>query len=67
MATATLYNHFCKGVTNRNSGTRMTWWKTSFNMPVPNLYDNNSGWTEGSGVFTYHGEAISFDLSGFEA
>jgi len=67
MATANIYNHFCKGVTNFNSGTRMTWWKTSFNMPVPDIYDIKTGWVEWTGVMTYHGEATSFSLTGFEA
>lgn len=45
----------------------MTWWKTSFNMPVRNIFDNNSTYTETEGMLNATGEATSFDLSGFEA
>lgn len=45
----------------------MTWWKTSFNMPVPNIYDNNSSYSETEGMLNATGEATSFDLSGFDA
>lgn len=67
MATATTYNRFCKGVINNNSGIRMTWWKTSFNMPVPDIFSNGAWWVEWSWIFTYLWTDISFDLSGFEA
>lgn len=67
MAFMVLTNHFAKAFTNKTSGTKMTWWKTSFNMPVRNIFDNNSTYTETEGMLNATGEATSFDLSGFEA
>jgi hypothetical protein len=61
-----LYNRFAKGVANNTSWTKMTWWKTSFNMPVTQIFDNTSSWTQYSWPFTYYGEATSFDLSNFQ-
>jgi hypothetical protein len=59
-----MYHHVAKGVDqDGGSNNIMTWWKTNFNMPVPNLWDGS--WGEGRGPFTYNGEGTSFDLSGF--
>jgi len=58
-------NLISKGLINQVSGTSFTWWKTPFNMPTPNLFDNNSGWIRYQGPFSYPGQATSFDLSGF--
>lgn len=46
MAFMVLTNHFAKAFTNKTSGTKMTWWKTSFNMPVRNIFDNSTTYTE---------------------
>lgn len=54
-----------KGITNNNSGTKFTWWKTNFNMPVPNILDDLSGWTQYTGPFTYTGADTSFSLVTF--
>lgn len=62
---AYFYNRFAKWIENKNSGTQMTWWKTNFNMPVPDLWDDTSNWTEWEGPFIYHGVATSFDFSWF--
>ena len=66
MATTTLRNRFVKWVLNDNDGTRMTWWKTSFNMPVQSIFWNTNNWVEGAWPFSYYWQATSFDLSGFE-
>lgn len=58
-----IYHKVAKGVRDNPSGDIMTWWKTNFNMPVPQLYDGT--WIEGSGPFLYYGLATSFDLTGF--
>jgi hypothetical protein len=55
-----------QGVVNlADSSLKMTFWKTNFNMPVPNLYGNLSTWTRFIGPFSYSGQAGSYDLSGF--
>ena len=63
----TLTNRVAKAFTNKTSWTKMTWWKTSFNMPVPNIFDDNTTYTETEGMITSTGEATSFDLSWYEA
>lgn len=62
---AYFYNRFAKGVENKNSGTQMTWWKTNFNMPVPDVFDDLDDWEEDVGVLIYHGEDTNFNMSGF--
>ena len=62
---ANLYNRFCKWVKNNNSWTQMTWWKTNFNMPVTDIWDDTSSWSSWSWVFTYYWTATSFSLSWF--
>lgn len=57
-----MYHKVAKGVQDNPSGDIMTWWKTNFNMPVPQLFDGT--WIEGVGPFIYHGLATSFDLTG---
>jgi hypothetical protein len=46
MAYAIITNHFAQGFANKASGTKFTWWKTSFNMPVRNIFDNSSIYDE---------------------
>lgn len=62
---AYFYNRFCKWVTNINSWTQMSWRKTNFNMPVPNLYDDTTWWVSWAWVFTYHETNTTFDLAWF--
>ena len=52
-------------VQDGGSGNTMTWWKTNFNMPVPEIWDGN--WVQNRGPFTYQGLATSFDLTGLVA
>lgn len=67
MAFMVITNHVAKAFSNKTSGTKMTWWKTSFNMPVRNIFDNNSTATETEWLLNATWEATSFDLSWFEA
>ena len=62
---AYLYNRFAKWVENNSSWVQMTWWKTNFNMPVPDLWGDTSWWVEWAWPFIYHWQATSFDLSWF--
>jgi hypothetical protein len=66
MASITITNHVAKAYTNNVSWTKMTWWKTSFNMPVPNIFDNNTWYTETTWMLTATWEATSFDLTWFD-
>ncbi len=38
MATLTMNNRFAKWFNNKDDTAKFTWWKTNFNMPVPNLF-----------------------------
>lgn len=67
MAYAIITNHFAQGFANKASGTKFTWWKTSFNMPVRNIFDNSSIYDEYEWMLDSYWEGTSFDLSGFEA
>lgn len=67
MAFMVISNHFAKGFSNKASWTAFNWWKTSFNMPVRNIFDNNSIYTETEWMLNAIDEATSFDLSWFEA
>ena len=67
MAFMVMSNHFAKWFSNKTTWTKFTWWKTSFNMPVKNIFDNNSIYTETEWMLNAIGEATSFDLSGFDA
>lgn len=61
-------SHISKGVTNiENNALKMTWFKTNFNMPVPNyFYDTGaSDWVRTQGCWTYNTETTNYDLSGF--
>ena len=63
--TTSITRHVSKSLTNVSSGTKFTWWKTNFNMPVPNIFDNSSTWNRYSGPLSYGGEGTSFDTTGF--
>lgn len=67
MASITITNHVAKWFSNKTSWTKFTWWKTSFNMPVTNIFDNNTTYTETEWILNAIGEATSFDCSWFEA
>lgn len=59
-----MYHKVCQGIDqDGGSNNIMTWWKTNFNMPVPEIWNGN--WVEGRGPFTYNGLGTSFNLSGF--
>lgn len=63
---ATVTNHISKGVQNYNdTSKKMTWFKTNFNMPVPNYMVPTSPSTRYSGSWNYLGEATAYDLTGF--
>lgn len=66
MAIMVISNHFAKGFSNKTSWTKFTWWKTSFNMPVKNIFDNNTTYTETEWMLDAYWEATSFDLSWFD-
>jgi hypothetical protein len=58
-----IYQNVAKGVVqNGGSGNTMTWWKTNFNMPVPQLFDGT--WIEYQGPVNYNGASTSYDLTG---
>jgi len=61
---AYMYHNIAQGV-KEDGGTNnyMTWWKTNFNMPVPNLWSGS--WVEGRGPVMFYGAGTSFNLSGF--
>ena len=63
MATLSINNQFAKGFKNKTSGTKMVWWKTNFNMPVPNIFDNNTAFTQVEWMLDPLEEATTFDLS----
>lgn len=67
MATMTLTNHVAKAFANKTTGTKFTWWKTSFNMPVRNIFDSSATYTETEWALNATWEATSFDCSWFEA
>jgi len=60
-----IYNKFAKGFKNNSSGTQMTWWKTNFNMPVPNIFDDNSNYQKDTWMLTALEEWTTFDLTWF--
>jgi hypothetical protein len=63
---ATITNHISKGVQNYNdTSKKMTWFKTNFNMPVPNYMVPNNPFTRYSGSWNYLTETTSYDLTGF--
>ena len=57
-------HHVAKACQNRNNSLIMSWWKSNFNMPTPDIGDNTV-WLVGYGPVAYDGAATSFDLSGF--
>jgi hypothetical protein len=59
-------NYITKGVQNYNDmSKKFTWFKTNFNMPVPNYMADNNPFTRYEGCWDYLGLATSYDLSGF--
>lgn len=58
-------NHVAKGLINLDdTSVKFTWFRTNFNMPVPDVWGGTS-WNRDDGAFTYIGESLSYDLSGF--
>jgi len=66
MATITITNHIAKWYSNKTSWTKMTWWKTSFNMPVKDIFDNNSNYTETEWMLNSIWEDTNFNLTWFQ-
>lgn len=67
MITSSVTNHISEGLTNVNDSASFTWFKTNFNMPVPDIFTfDPSTFSPTDGFFTYIGESNSYDLSGFE-
>lgn len=66
MAVVTDYRHFVyKTATNKNnSALKHTFWKTNFNVPVEDIYENTT-WVRYEGPVNRTGAATSFSLSGF--
>lgn len=64
---AVVSNYVSKGVQNFNdTSKKMTWFKTNFNMPVPDYMAANSPFTRYVGAWNYlGGPTTSFSLSGF--
>jgi hypothetical protein len=63
---ATITNHISKGVQNFNdTSKKFTWFKSNFNMPVPNYMYDNSPFDRYYGCWDYLTETTSYDLSGF--
>lgn len=58
-------NWIAEGVQNRNNGEIMHFWRSNFNMPVPNIFLGIPNWVDGYGPVTYYNPATSFNLSGF--
>lgn len=58
-------NQFAEWFQNNVTWTKMVWWKTNFNMPVPDIFDNNTNFNRTTGMLTPLWQATSFDLSGF--
>lgn len=63
--TLNIYNHFAKWFRNKSSWTSMTWWKSNFNMPVPDIYDDNTIYSKTEWMLDSIDEATSFDLTWF--
>jgi len=62
-------NHVSQGLQSPDTpANKMTWFKSNFNMPVPNIYDSvyvDPGMRY-EGNATYLTETLSYDLAGFE-
>ena len=65
MAALSLYHHIARWFSNKGSWTSMTWWKTSFNLPVPNLFDDSSIPSDSEWFLNSILPATSFWLFGF--
>lgn len=57
-------NWVAKWVQNRNNWLIMNFWRSNFNMPVPNITDNTI-WVDWYWPVTYNAPATSFDLTWF--
>lgn len=66
MTIDTITSYVSRGIQNYNdTSKKMTWYKTNFNMPVPNYMASSSPFTRYLGPFTLLTESYSYDLSGF--
>lgn len=59
-------HHISKGVQNNSGSPKFTWFKTNFNMPVPN-YSIGGTYNRYLANITYLSEQTTYDLSGFIA
>ena len=41
----------------------MKWWKTNFNMPVPDIFDDNSIYTQEDGMLDPINPSTTYDLA----
>lgn len=67
MSSITITNHLAKWFSNKSTWTKMTWWKTSFNMPVTNIFDSNAIYTETEWMLDAIWEDTNFSLTWFQA
>ena len=66
MATLTITNTIAKCFKNKATWRTMNWWKTSFNMPVPKIFEKKSIYTETEWQLDAQWAWTSFDLSWFQ-
>lgn len=63
---ANFINHWvAKWMQNSNNWLIMKWWKTNFNMPVPDIFLSTPTWNEWRWPVAYYDPATSFSLSWF--
>lgn len=67
MATLQISNRFCKWISNKADPSLVhTFWQTSFNMPVKNLFANTSIYTQTEWPINWWWVTNSFDLTWFQ-
>lgn len=66
MASVTITNTVAKCFKNKATWRTMNWWKTSFNMPVPDIFEDNSVFTETEWMLDAQSAWTSFDLTWFQ-
>ena len=64
--TVSLTTTFAKWFKNKTSWTQMTLWKTNFNMPAVNVFDNSTTYTETEWMLDALSPATTFDFTWFE-
>lgn len=66
MATHEIYNRFAKWFSNKQDWVKFNWWQTSFNMPIPNLFQSMWVYTTTEWYLNSIWEATTFNLSWFD-